>query len=229
MKTVRRRAVLAAGLMGAGAALAMVAKPTAKIAEHRARIDLEAIFPKQFAGWHLDTTVPVVLPSPDAQEVLNRIYSQVVARTYVDDAGQRVMLSVAYGGDQTDDMAVHKPEVCYPSQGFEMLGSSNTQLILAERAVPVRRLLARLGPRYEPITYWITVGDRVPGSGFREKIAQLRYGLRGSIPDGMLVRVSSIDRDTTRAYGTQRRFLEELARSMPDAVRDRVLGVAGPQ
>ena len=231
MTTVgRRRAFAAALVMCAGSALALVARPTAKIADRGPKIVLETLIPAQFADWRVDTSMPVVLPSPDTQAVIDRIYNQTLARTYVNNEGQRIMLSVAYGGDQSDNMAVHKPEVCYPAQGFEVLSSNDGELQLAGRKVPVRHLLTRLGARVEPITYWITVGDRVPGvSGIRQKIVQLGYGLRGAIPDGMLVRVSSIDRQTAAAYELQARFLEQLSDALPEDARNRVVGAVPPQ
>lgn len=225
MTTVRTKAFVAALVMCAGSALALVARPTARIADRGPKVELEQIFPQRFADWRIDTSLPVVLPSPDAQEVLNRIYNQTLARTYINSRGERIMLSVAYGGDQSDNMAVHKPEVCYPAQGFEVLESADVHLSLAGRDVPARRLLTRLGSRVEPLTYWITVGDRVPGvSGFRQKFAQLAYGLRGTIPDGMIVRVSSIDRQSQGAWALQARFLDDLIAAVPEDGRDRVIG-----
>lgn len=225
MMAVRTKAFVAALVMCAGSALALVARPTAKIADRGPKVVLETLFPARFADWRIDTSLPVVLPSPDAQAVLDRIYNQTLARTYINAQGQRIMLSVAYGGDQSDNMAVHKPEVCYPAQGFEVLASNDTNLQLAGRDVPARRLLTRLGGRVEPLTYWITVGDRVPGaSGFRQKFAQLGYGLRGSIPDGMIVRVSSIDRQAEAAWALQTHFLDELIAALPEDGRPRVVG-----
>lgn len=225
MMALRTKAFVAALVMCAGSALGLVARPTDRIADRGPKVMLETLFPGQFNEWRIDTSLPVVLPSPDAQAVLDRIYNQTLARTYVNGQGQRIMLSVAYGGDQSDNMAVHKPEVCYPAQGFEVLKSNDTSLRLAGRDVPARRLLTRLGGRVEPLTYWITVGDRVPGaSGFRQKFAQLGYGLRGSIPDGMIVRVSSIDRQAEAAWALQSRFLDELIAALPEDRRSRVVG-----
>jgi EpsI family protein len=227
---VRAKAFAIALVMCAGSALALVARPTEKIADRGPKVVLEQLFPERFADWRIDTSLPVVLPSPDAQEVINRIYNQTLARTYVNSQGQRIMLSVAYGGDQSDSMAVHKPEVCYPAQGFEVLSSSDVDLQLAGRDVPARRLLTRLGGRVEPLTYWITVGDRVPGSsGFRQKFAQLGYGLRGAIPDGMIVRVSSIDRQADSAWALQKTFLDDLIAVVPEDGRKRVVGTIAAQ
>ena len=60
----------------------------------------------------------------------------------------------------------------------------------------MRRLTTALGPRNEPVTYWLTVGDQVIKNAFEKRIAEIRLGLTGQIPDGLLFRVSSIDADT---------------------------------
>jgi hypothetical protein len=49
-------------------------------------------------------------------------------------------------------------------------------------------------------------------------------GLKGLIPDGMLVRVSSIDSNRARGYEQQASFLEDLVAAVPPAGRDRIFG-----
>lgn len=135
------------------------------------------------------------------------------------------MLSVAYGGDQSDGMNAHLPEVCYPAQGFQLLGAKTVELMLDGRRVITRQMQSRLGPRYEPVTYWLTLGDHVAATRTQRKIEQMRYGLRGQVPDGMLVRVSTIDRDAPNGFSVQREFLQSMAAAIPDAHRNRILGV----
>ena len=57
-----------------------------------------------------------------------------------------------------------------------------------------------------------------------QKLVQIEYGLRGVIPDGMLVRVSSIDTDAANAFVRQAEFIADLAVAMPAAARPRILG-----
>lgn len=89
--------------------------------------------------------------------------------------------------------------------------------------LPIRRLLAINGARIEPISYWVTVGNEATQPGLGRKILQLRYGLSGKVPDGLLVRVSSID-DNPEAYKKQNQFIIELAASMEKAEARRVFG-----
>ncbi len=142
MNASRRKAVVVLLAMSGAAALAKVGVPTKKIADQW-ETDLEKMFPTRFGDWQVDRSMPVILPAPDVQASLDRIYNQVLPRTYVNmRTGYRVMLSVAYGGDQSDGMSAHLPEVCYPSQGFELTGQRKVTLILDGRVVPAQRWLS---------------------------------------------------------------------------------------
>lgn len=221
------RALLIALAMLLAAGLAVLAKPTRKLADTHPKLDLETMVPRQFGAWRVDTSVTPVLPSPDLQAVLDKTYDQVLARTYIDEAGRRVMLSIAYGGTQHEGMQTHKPEICYPAQGFEVTRQRVGQLVLDYGVLPIKRLFAVQGRRNEPITYWLVVGEQQTSFGLGHKLATLKYGLTGRIPDGMLVRVSSIDADETRAYALQDGFLRDMLAAMNEKDRVRLLGTFG--
>lgn len=224
MNGLRKRALWAMVLMLAGAALTYLGKPTQHLADQIGKPDLEVLFPKQFGNWRVDTSIVPVLPSPEVQEQLDAIYNQVLSRTYVNDKGQRVMLSVAYGGDQSDGTSAHRPEVCYPAQGFQISANQRSTVGAVGGSLLVRQLMSRQGLRSEPITYWVVVGNEVVTSGVGQKLAQMRYGLRGIIADGMLVRVSSIDPDMARGHGVQSNFIADMAAALPNPQRLRVFG-----
>jgi EpsI family protein len=217
-------ALLAAALMLGGAALAHMGRPTVFMADRMGQPDLETLFPKQFAGWRVDVSIPPVLPAPDVQQRLDLLYNQVVSRTYVNALGQHIMLSVAYGGDQSDATRAHRPEICYPVQGFEISANTTAVRQVGGGALNVRLLMSHKGARREPITYWVVVGEKIALSGLEQKLAQMRYGLKGLIADGMLVRISSIDDDMAHAHGLQAAFIAELAEAIPAAARPRVFG-----
>ena len=224
MTAQRIKAVLVLVLMLLAFAGAQAWRPHTRLADTRPKVDLETLFPKTFADWTADDRMPGQLVSPDTLAMLNKIYNQTLSRTYLNSKGDRIMLSVAYGGDQSDASRAHRPEVCYPAQGFELLSSQNTQLNLGTHPLPVRQLVAKLGNRSEPITYWITVGERITITGTEQKLAQLSYSIRGVIPDGMLVRVSSIDPDSAAAHHLQGGFVRAMADAIPAAVRPQVMG-----
>jgi hypothetical protein len=105
---------------------------------------------KAFGDWRIDTNMPVSIVSPDVEAQLKSLYAQTVSRTYVGPQGERIMLSVAYGGDQSDATRAHRPDVCYPAQGFDILSNSDAGIRVGQAELPVRHMLAKLGQRLEP-------------------------------------------------------------------------------
>lgn len=211
-------------LMILSGALTMALTPTNKIADLKEKIDLGMMIPSQFGDWRIDETIIPLQVDAETQAKLDKIYNQTLSRTYVNSLGERVMLSIAYGGDQSDNLAVHKPEVCYYAQGFEISKVFADELLTQYGKLPIKRLMAIKGNRNEPITYWITVGDKAVLPGIEEKLQQLRYGLTGNVPDGMLVRVSSINHDNTKAYQLQAAFVRDLLGMIQDKERVRLIG-----
>jgi EpsI family protein len=223
-----KRRFLASAVLGAAmaatAVLTLALTPTHKVAASRAQFTLEQLIPTRFGNWRVDDSVLPLRPDPGQQAQLDALYDQTLARTYVNDAGQRVMLSIAYGGDQSKQLQLHLPEVCYVAQGFAMLQAHGGTMATRFGTVPVKRLVARQNERNEPITYWVTIGDKAVMSGIDQKLQRLAYGLSGRIPDGMLVRVSTIDADAAAAWRVQDRFVNQMLDALPARDRARMLG-----
>lgn len=204
--------------------LALALTPTKKLADQKESVILDTIIPSQFGDWRIDESILPVQVDAETQAKLDRIYNQTLARTYMNSRNERVMLSIAYGGDQSDNLAVHKPEVCYYVQGFQINESFSDELNTQYGKLPIKRLLAIKGGRSEPITYWITVGDKAVPPGIEQKMQQVRFGLTGNIPDGMLVRVSSIDNDYLKGYNLQELFIKDLLMSINSKSRTDLIG-----
>lgn len=221
-----RRAALATLLMGAAAAAAWRLTPTQRMATLHGELSLENQVPKQFGDWAMDTAAVGGVVNPQQEELLKQLYSQILSRTYINRRGERVMLSIAYGNDQRDGLQLHYPEICYPAQGFRLASNRKVDLQLAGLTIPARRLETVFGnQRYEPVTYWTVIGETAVRGGTDKKLAEMRYGFRGLIPDGLLFRVSSIDRDTAAAFALQDQFATALLSALPNGVRGRLAGV----
>jgi EpsI family protein len=227
MKPVAPRMLVMAALMFAAAGLALAMRPTEKLADSRDKPDLNTMIPQQIADWNIDTSIVPIEPSPEVRAYLERIYNQSLSRTYVHPSGRRIMLSMVYGGEQSDAMKVHQPEICYAAQGFEVLGVTLGALATPYGELPVRRLLAVQRNRSEPITYWVVVGDKATPAGIRQKLAQLGYGLAGKVPDGFLVRVSSLSSDPADAYRQHEQFIQAMLGAMNERDRVRISGRPG--
>jgi len=196
-----------------------------KLMSDRHQFKLESLIPKEFGEWKLDdlsTNGQIV--SPELQEKLQVFYSDTLSRTYVNKNNDRIMLSIAYGKEQTEELRVHDPKICYTAQGFLIKDTENKTVNVGERDVPVIRVNAIKDLRIEPISYWILVGDYIANKTTDRKIMQLKYGLGGEIPDGMLVRVSSIDADVSRAERIQNEFITQMYHALKGKDRAAIFG-----
>jgi EpsI family protein len=219
------RATLVAGVMVCASALAIAITPRTYMADQYPREKLAQIVPQAFGDWEVDRSIIPVPPSPDLQQVIDETYDETLALTYRNRAGQRVMLSLAYGRNQHKGMNTHRPEICYPAQGFKLLqGSMPGQVQFGNRSIDVTRVVAGMGPRNEPITYWLLVGDKITHFGYPQRAIAMSFGLHGIIPDGVLVRVSSIDRDNDAGFALQERFIRDMLAAVPASRLPRLLG-----
>lgn len=212
-------------LMVSSGALTMALTPTIRIADQQEKVNLEIMIPEKFGDWQIDKSIVPLQVDAETQTKLDKMYNQTLARTYINSQNERIMLSIAYGGDQSDNLAVHKPEVCYYAQGFEIMKTLSDELLTQYGKLPIKRLLAVKGNRNEPITYWVTVGNKAVLPGLDQKLQQLRYGLTGNVPDGILVRVSSIDTDNANAYQLQAIFVRDLLSAVDGKERVRLIGI----
>jgi EpsI family protein len=212
-------------LMVIAAALGSMLRPTISLADERPPIDLKAMVPTSFGEWHEEANMQTQVVNPQQKEMIDRTYSQTLSRTYINAQGYRIMLSIAYGKNQSDALQLHRPESCYPAQGFVMISRKFAKVNLLGQSIAATQLETSMGQRFEPITYWAVVGDNVTTLDFHKKIAELRYALHNRIPDGMLVRVSSIDQDTSHAYAAQSQFANAMAQAVAPENRLRFVGI----
>lgn len=224
-KSVRNLVLL--GLMVCSSAMAMVLRPTQRIADMGPAVNLETLVPRQFGDWVVDDKVVYQQVSPDVSAALAKIYTQVLTRTYVNKSGYRIMLSVPYGANQSDGLAAHDPEGCYPAQGFQIMSKGKDVLNLPQGQLPIRRMEALSGARHEMVSYWFTVGEHAVNSDWDRKKQQMHYAVRRQVPDGLLVRVSSIDGNADDAYAVQQEFIQSMLRVLPPDALARVAGL-GP-
>lgn len=230
-----KRAVMSSVLLGlsmlVAAGAATLLTPTRLLADSRPALTLATLVPQRFGDWRDEPAAVAAVVDPGVAAALRQIYTQTLTRTYVNGAGYRIMLSLAYGANQSDALQWHYPETCYPAQGFELRASRPDLLRTAYGSIAVRRLETQLaGRRFEPVTYWSTVGDVVVAGGIDKKLAEMRYRLGGQIPDGLLFRVSAIDADPARAFARQDDFVNDLAHALAPAGQRRLMGLgSGPR
>lgn len=225
---LRRRALVAASLMGLASLGAQALIPTRRLADLRGPVRLEDTIPKQFGEWRMDPNARgAVVSNPQTDALLQRLYTEILERTYVNNRGERVMLSIAYGADQSHpSVQLHYPEVCYPAQGFKVEAQRLERLGMPLGSLNIKRLETNYaGQRPEPVTYWTMVGDLQSLDTWSRRLAEIRHGLRGEIVDGVLMRVSSIHPDAAQAFKLQDRFITAMVAAMDPVTRKRLTGL----
>jgi EpsI family protein len=226
MSPDRRRALLLAAAMAGASALAVLGRPVPRPLQDAERFDLDAVVPDRFTGWQVDPASQAFVRPAVAQGKRLKIYDQLLERTFVHASGGRVMLSVAYGSEQSARLQLHRPEVCYRAGGFQVRDLHAIHLKLGPQQLPATRLVAEMPGRPEPITYWTVLGGEVVADADSFRWRRLRFAARREVLDGMLVRVSSIDPDPARAYALQAQFAQDLLAALPPTARQRLVGVA---
>lgn len=218
-------AIVAFVLMVGVAVLSVAAAPTKLLSDTRPAVNLETAVPKVFGDWKIDPHTVPLPPSPDQAAAMNQIYDQVLSRTYINSQGQRVMLSIAYGSRQNQQMRAHRQEVCYSAQGFRIAALQRLPLKVLDSELPAARMVAKKGVRVEPVTYWFTMGDYAAMSYVDRELVQLRYAMQGRIPDGYLVRISNLeDKQEAQAFGRHQAFANELMAALEPGTRARLMG-----
>lgn len=208
----RRDLLMGGGMLAAaGAAAALTPRGRLNLLEP---YKIENIVPKTIGSWTDTPTNAVVMPKQEGS-LSDLLYSQTLSRLYTSPDKQPVMVVIAYGDLQSDDLQLHRPEVCYAAVGFQISSSTETDVKLAQGALlPVRELTATSETRTEPILYWTRIGDYLPTSGRDQRTAKLRLAMSGVVADGVLVRLSTVGEPTPATFLA----LQEFARAMVESV-----------
>jgi EpsI family protein len=187
------------------------------------------VVPRAFGDWKEITAAPgQVDPASTGQELsMDRPYDDVLMRAYANSSGEVVLLALAYGRNQRQEIKIHRPEVCYTAQGFELVSRRRVELPIrdsAGRPIAGTRMLVQAPGRIEAVSYWIRVGELYTDDAWAIRYHIFRQGMTGRSLDGVLVRASQIIGSAgldsaQQPYRVQERFLAELVRAMPAAGR----------
>ncbi len=210
-------AMIGVSLVFAGLA-AQYLKPTEVSAVVKADFVLDELVPTEFGEWYEDQYIKAIQPL-EQSTLADKIYNQSLSRSYRNADGDLIMLVIAYGRHQSDNLQLHLPETCYAANGFKVGNPSVERLSIiknGEAVLPAKRLYTTNGPRSEPVTYWTRVGDDIPTSQAERQIGKLLYGLSGRIPDGILVRISSFGDLDNKSFEVHDAFIQELLAVLPD-------------
>lgn len=222
MKFPRIHIVLASAAILGAALMAIVLAPRQLMARTSSSPSLEEVIPRQFGTWKVVPEISPVRPAdPEAfvqpDPLSAKIYSQEVGRAYTDGRGNIVMLMVAYGPVQNYRLKSHRPEICYTANGFRISEKEGASINYRDAAAPINvtRLITERESRFEPVSYWIRVGNDVANGVVGHQLSRLKYGLKGIIPDGALIRVSTIGLPKDVSFKLQDQFIRDLLAAVP--------------
>jgi EpsI family protein len=219
----RRSMLIGTALLGVGgAAIARQPEPIAVPVRKEA---LDKLIPLQIGNWTYRDASGIVLPPPDA--LSDALYSGLVTRSYVSPDRLPMMLLVAYSNVQDGMLQVHRPEVCYPAGGYHL---SPTQVEEVPNGVGggiSANIFSADGiSRTEQVLYWTRIGNSFPTSWLDQRMAVVRANLDGMIPDGILVRLSTLAPDMPAAQADLAAFAAQLVESASPAARQLLIGRA---
>ena len=220
---VTRRDLFIGGSMLAAAASAAALTPRERLVLLGDK-KIDAIVPTRIGNWtHVPSTAFVLPKTPGS--LADRLYSQTVSRLYQSPSQVPVMLVIAYGNLQSDLLQLHRPEACYTSVGVTISRSAVANVALGPKAaLRVRELVASSDSRIEPIVYWTRIGDDLPTDGSEQRWSKLRQQMNGLIPDGVLVRVSTVGEPTAEVFAGLREFCAEMVRAVASGNRAALVG-----
>ncbi|WP_374594282.1 exosortase C-terminal domain/associated protein EpsI [Aquabacterium sp.] len=184
----------------------------------------EHIIPHNFGDWEELPYASRAIVDPVQAETLAKIYNETFARTFKNkNTGRILMLSIAYGRNQSTDTQLHTPEQCYPSQGFRVDERTEHEITTPYGPIKVVRLATTMGPRIEPLTFFVRVGDTVVRGSKERNLARLHMAVRGYLVDGMLYRVSEIT-PRNDSFDVQDQFTRDLLDAIGPEGRKLVIG-----
>jgi EpsI family protein len=222
MKLIRIQVILASIAILGSAVLAEVLAPRELMARTSASPSLDQVIPKHFGTWTLVPEISPVTPADpegyvEPDTYVGRIYSQEVGRGYSDGHGNIVMLLVAYGPVQNYRLKAHRPEMCYTAAGFKISDKTEAAVSYRDGAAPIKmtRLIAERESRFEPISYWMRVGNDIANGVVDRQLIRVKYGLRGIIPDGALIRISTVGLPREASFKLQDQFIRDLLAAIP--------------
>jgi EpsI family protein len=178
----------------------------------------EGWVPTEFGPWRVVPSSSVVLPPPD--ELSDRLYDNLVTRTYRGPGDAFVMMLMAYNNRQDGVLQVHRPEVCYPVGGYVLSDTRRVSVPASGRSIPANFFTATGPGRVEQVVYFTRLGSAYPRSWAEQRLAVIHENLAGRIPDGVMMRASTLSTDPVASYETLKAFLSEFLASAPAGLRN---------
>ncbi|MEO0439651.1 MAG: exosortase-associated protein EpsI, V-type [Pseudomonadota bacterium] len=222
--SVNRRHLLLGGAfcLASGLAYARTPQPVAPVIEKPA---FEKLIPNSVGAWQFETSSGLVLPPPDA--LSDRLYDNLVTRIYSAEQDPPMMFLTAYSNTQDGVLQVHRPEICYPAGGYALTPTTPTTIDNGMGGELNANTFTATGRgRTEHVLYWTRIGDHFPLAWSEQRLAVIRANLQGVIPDGVLVRISTVMPEMDEALPLMSKFAAQLNQNMDAQGRALLSGIS---
>lgn len=222
-KLTRRHLLMGAALL-AVSGLALARRPQRRYPDLSDK-QFESLLPPSFGDWK---TLPVSeLVLPPESELADALYQHILTRTYVNREGVAVMFLAAYNSMQLNNVQLHRPEICYYASGFTIDESQAQSIKLRNNVeIPARTVTAVQGSRTEHILYWTRIGNDFPQSWSAQRVAMTKANLEGFLADGLLLRISVISKDRSKALQDMENFVSDMMTHTTERTRHLLIGDA---
>jgi EpsI family protein len=221
---VLRRNLLigSACLAAAGAAFALTPR---RVLSRLGAARLDQVAPAHVPGWSWRDVTGLAPPST-ADDLVAQLYDQVLERIFISDAtGNQIMMMLAHGASQTNELQLHRPEVCYPAFGYQLSNEGPLLLAVAPGvAIPGRKFVASAPGQQESVVYWTRIGDSLPTDARGQRTARLRAEIDGYVCDGVLARFSTTDLDPAPSFALLQTFIPRFLAAAPVAQLPALVG-----
>jgi EpsI family protein len=189
--------------------------------------NLEQNIPRTIDQWKEVKSPFLVVPADmGVGNSISSPYDEVMTRIFADDKGRIVTLTLAWGKTQQQEVKVHRPELCYPAQGFSVQKLVDHQFRLGASGLddPIgKRMVAKMDGELELVSYWIRIGSNYSAGAWSTRWNIYQQGMSGVIPDGILVRVStripSSQTPSESDFLQHEEFMKALLKTSPEQLK----------
>ena len=222
---INRRDMIVGATCLAGSGAEYFLKPRRRVSLLPSGQTVDQAVPRAFGPWASHDVSDLVAPKIEGS-LASRLYGETVGRVYAHAVtGAEIMMLLAHGDTQSEDLQLHRPEICYPAFGFAIQHSVAVDVPVAPGvAVPSRTLVAVAPDRRETIIYWSRLGEYLPVDRKQQQLDRLRTAMSGVVADGLLARFSMVSQDSQAAFGTLTDFIPALLQAVRRERRPVLIG-----
>lgn len=181
-----------------------------------------------FVYLHDDLAVPVNRPLTEVpqQQGMWRMVSQsrfddqvlevlkptdYLARSYVDQDGNRISLYLGYHGGGPESGPIHSPKHCLPGSGWQVVSTVPGEMSIGEQKVNLVRAVYQNGYSRELFLYWFQVKGKTLANEYALKAAEVFNSIVHNRRDSAFVRISlPFTGDEEKAIALAEQFVRDF-------------------